>query len=103
MIIGMDWLSPHHVDIMFRKKVVRLHLPNHETLIIYGDKRGANLYLILCIKAQKCLHKKNYVFLAHVVDEAKRRKSTLKTILVACDFLDVFPKDLLGIPPERRV
>ena len=51
--IGMDWLSSHHADIMCHEKVVLIHLPNHETLIIYGDKPETNLRLISCIKAQK--------------------------------------------------
>ena len=69
VIIDIDRLSAHHADIIGREKVVRLHLPNHETLIIYGDKHRANLRLILCSKGQKCLHKKNYAFVAHVVDK----------------------------------
>ena len=51
VIIGMDWLIPHHAGVMCCEKVIRLHLPNHETLIIYSDKTGANLRLIPCIKA----------------------------------------------------
>ena len=51
VIIDMDWLSPHHAEIMCREKAVRLHLPNRKTLIIYGDKPGANVCLISCIKA----------------------------------------------------
>ena len=73
VIIGMDWLSPHHVDIMCREKAVRLHLPNHETLIIHGDNPSANLRLILGIKAHKCLHKKNYAFPAHVVMNLRKK------------------------------
>ena len=71
VIIGMDWLSPHHAEIMCREKVVRLHLPNHKTLIIYGDKASTNLCLITCIKAHKCLQKKELAFLAQIVDKSK--------------------------------
>ena len=51
VIIGMDWLSPHHAEIMSHEKAVRLHLPNHETLVVYGGKPSTNLRLISCIKA----------------------------------------------------
>ena len=34
VIIGMDWLSPHHAEIMCHEKAVRLHLPDHEPLVI---------------------------------------------------------------------
>ena len=57
IIIGMDWLSLHHVDILCFEKSVRLHLPNNETLVIYGDKPGVNLRIISCIQAQKYLRK----------------------------------------------
>ena len=40
IIIGMDWLSPHHADILC-----------YETLIIYGNKPDMNLQIISCIKA----------------------------------------------------
>ena len=44
------------------------------------------------------LLKKNYAFLAHVVDKSKDEVN-IQNIPVACDFLDVFPEDLPGIPP----
>ncbi|KAI3739445.1 hypothetical protein L2E82_29849 [Cichorium intybus] len=69
VIIGMDWMSLHHAELMCYEKAIRLPLPNNETLIIYGDKRGKNLQLISCIKAHKYLHKKYCAFLAHVVDK----------------------------------
>ncbi|CAH1451842.1 unnamed protein product [Lactuca virosa] len=102
VIVGMDWLSPHHAEIMCHEKVVRLHLPNNKTLIVYADKPGINLQLISCIKTQKCLHKKNHAFLAHVVDKTKEEKN-INDISEVRDFPDVFPEDLPGIPPERQV
>ncbi|CAH1422255.1 unnamed protein product [Lactuca virosa] len=101
VIIGMDWLSPHHAEIMCHEKAVRLHLPNHETLIIYGAKPSTNLRLISCIKAHKCLQKKDFAFLAHIVDKSKE-EINIRYIPVACDFPDIFPEDLPGIPPESN-
>ena len=102
VIIGMDWLSPHHAEIMCHEKAVRLRLPNHETLVIYGDKPSTNLRLISCIKAQKHLRKNNLAFLAHIVDKTKE-ETNIQDIPVACEFPDVFPEDLPGVPPERQV
>ena len=80
VIIGMDWLSLHHVDILCHERVVRLNLPNGETLVIYGDKPGTNLQIISCVKAQKYLRKEYHAFLAHVVDKEKETKD-IKDIL----------------------
>ena len=99
-IVGIDWLSPHHAEIMCHEKAVLLHLSNDETLIVYGDKLRSNLQLISCIRAQKCLHKKNHAFLAHVVDKTNEGKN-INDIPKVRDFLDVFPEELPGIPPER--
>ena len=55
VIIGMDWLGPHHADVMCFEKAVRLNLPNGDTMIVYGDKSGDNLRIVSCIKAQKYL------------------------------------------------
>ena len=37
VIIGMDWLSPNHADILCFKKAIRLNLPSGQTLVIYGE------------------------------------------------------------------
>jgi hypothetical protein len=52
VIIGMDWLEPHHADVMCYEKAVRLNLPIGATRIVYGDKSGDNLRIISCMKAQ---------------------------------------------------
>ena len=102
VIIGMDWLEPHHADIMCYEKAVRLNLPNGDKMIVYGDKSGENLRIISWIKAQKYLHKKCYVFLAYVVDKSKETKK-IQDIPEVRDFPDVFPDDLPGLPPNRQV
>ena len=102
IIIGMDWLCPNHADILCYERAIRLNLPTNETLIIYGDKPGTNLQIISCIKAQKYLRKEYCAFLAHVVDKKKEVKD-IASIPEVCNFSDVFPDDLPGVPPERQV
>lgn len=102
VIISMDWLSIHHADILCHERAVRLNLPNDETLVIYGDKPSTNLQIISYIKAQKYLRKEYHGFLAHMVDKEKETKD-IKDILEVCNFADVFPEDLPGVPPERQV
>jgi len=97
VIIGMDWLSPHHADIVCYEKAIRLNLPNQETLIIYGDKPSSIVRVVSFIKARKYLHKKYQAFLVHVV-EKKHETPAFKGIPKVCDFPDVFPEDHPGIP-----
>ncbi|GKG36937.1 hypothetical protein Tco_0447110, partial [Tanacetum coccineum] len=48
----------------------------NKTLIVEGDKGGSRLKVISCIKAH---------------------------VPVICDFLEVFPEELPGLPPPRQV
>ncbi|GJR94315.1 putative reverse transcriptase domain-containing protein [Tanacetum coccineum] len=64
------------------------------------DKYNAN---ILC--SQKLVQYVShgcYAFMTHVIDTNFEKKSA-KDVLIVNEFLDVFPKDLWGIPPERQV
>ncbi|GJU83746.1 putative reverse transcriptase domain-containing protein [Tanacetum coccineum] len=62
------------------------------------DKYNANILL----KARKYLSRGCHAFMAHVIDTSFEKKS-VKDVLAVNEFLDVFPEDFPGIPPERQV
>ena len=64
--------------------------------MIYGDKPRKNLRIIYCMKAHKYI-KKYHTFLDHIVDK-KGEKKEIKDITLVCDFPDVSPEDLPGLP-----
>nr|GEX76744.1 reverse transcriptase domain-containing protein [Tanacetum cinerariifolium] len=73
IVIGMDWLSKYHAKIICDEKVV--HIPiEDETLIIRAK-----------------------------VMEKKSDEKRIENIPVVREFLDVFPKELPGLPPVRQV
>nr|GEV57603.1 hypothetical protein [Tanacetum cinerariifolium] len=73
VVIGMDWLSKYHAKIICDEKVV--HIP------IDGEN--------LIIRAQ--------------IMEKKSDEKGLEDIPVVREFLEVFPKELPGLPPVRQV
>ncbi|XP_023759534.1 uncharacterized protein LOC111907958 [Lactuca sativa] len=101
IITNMDRLSLHHANILCFERAIHLNLPSNESLVIYGDKSGANLQIISCVKANKYLRKYYCSFLAHVVDKTQEVK-IINDILEVYNFPDVFPKDISGVPPERQ-
>ncbi|GJS23828.1 putative reverse transcriptase domain-containing protein [Tanacetum coccineum] len=81
-IIGMDWLVKYQAIIVCAEKIVRIPWGN-ETLIIHGD--GSN---------------QGHEARLHIISYTKTQEYMLK----GCpDFPDVFPEDLLGLPPTRQV
>ncbi|KAJ8774320.1 hypothetical protein K2173_011192 [Erythroxylum novogranatense] len=88
LILGMDWLSKHQVVIDCKAKTV-----------ILGDLITE---VISAIQARKLLRKGCEAYLAFVFD-SKKQCGKLLDILVVKEFLDVFPEELPGLPPERDV
>ncbi|KAI3815477.1 hypothetical protein L1987_15146 [Smallanthus sonchifolius] len=102
IIIGMDWLSNHHAEVICFEKCIQIPLPSGETLRVFGEKPCKGLKLMSCTTAQKYLRKKYIAFLAHIVQKDVKEKS-IQDIPIIRDFPEVFPKDLSGLPPVRQV
>ncbi|KAI3794647.1 hypothetical protein L1987_37280 [Smallanthus sonchifolius] len=102
IIIRMDWLSSHHAEVVCFEKCIRIPLPSGDTLKVFGEKPCSGLKLMSCTTARKYLRKKYVAFLAHIVQKKDQEKS-IQDIPIICDFPEVFPKDLFGLPPVRQV
>nr|GFA77885.1 putative reverse transcriptase domain-containing protein [Tanacetum cinerariifolium] len=80
MIVGMDWLSEHKAKIVCHEKVVRIPLESGE---------------ILTVQEERTIEK--------ALGNVKVYAPKLSDISVVRDFVEVFPEDLSGLPPQRQV
>nr|GEZ14442.1 putative reverse transcriptase domain-containing protein [Tanacetum cinerariifolium] len=101
-MIAMDWLDRYNANILCSQKLIRVVNPQGQEIIIYGDKRKGEFKLCSIMKARKYMSRGCQAYMAHVVDMNAEKKSA-KDVPVANEFLDVFWKDLSGIPLERQV
>nr|GEY51839.1 putative reverse transcriptase domain-containing protein [Tanacetum cinerariifolium] len=74
----------------------------NKTLIVESDKGVSRLKVISCIKARKFVERGCHLFLAHMTKK-KSKEKRLKDVPIICDFPEVFPEDLPGLPPPRQV
>ncbi|GKG07000.1 putative reverse transcriptase domain-containing protein, partial [Tanacetum coccineum] len=109
VIIGMDWLRRCYAVIVCDKKLVQIPYGN-ETLTFCGNEssngRESQLIVISCSKAQEYMTKGCQVFLAQIStkkEEDKSEGNQIKDVPIVRDFPEVFPEDLLGLPPGRPV
>ncbi|GJT28233.1 putative reverse transcriptase domain-containing protein [Tanacetum coccineum] len=102
IVIGMDWLDRYDANIFCSQKLIRVVNLQRRELIIYGDKRKGEFKLCSMMKAKKYLSRGCQAYMAHVIDTNFEKKSA-KYVPIVNEFLDVFPEDLPGIPPERQV
>ncbi|GJX19041.1 putative reverse transcriptase domain-containing protein [Tanacetum coccineum] len=70
--------------------------------IVIGDRRKGDLKLCSVMKARRYLSCGCHAFMAHVIN-TNFEKKRVEDVPVVNEFLDVFPKELQGIPPERQV
>ncbi|XP_060170570.1 uncharacterized protein LOC132601503 [Lycium barbarum] len=101
VIIGMDWLHRYHAVVDCSSKHVTFRAPSFSHIIVQGE-RSLTSYFISAVVARKMVSQDCEAYLAHIFDTHLESPS-LKDIPVVCEFPDVFPENLPGLPPEREV
>ncbi|GJW41307.1 putative reverse transcriptase domain-containing protein [Tanacetum coccineum] len=102
IVIGMDWLEKYDSNILCSQKIVRVVNPQGREIIIYRDRRKGDFKLCFVMKVRRYLSRGCHTFMAHVIDTSFEKKG-MEDVLIVNEFLDVFPEDLSGTPPERKV
>ena len=102
LILGIDWLSKHRAIVDCDKKTVLLKCSDLSKITVHGIRYDSMSNVITAMQARRFLRKWCEAFLALVLD-SKRGQVNLENILMIKEFPDVFPKELLGLPPEREV
>jgi hypothetical protein len=80
VILGMSWMMDHKVLLDTTSRTVQLDSPDHGIAVLQLPPPSSTTPSLHHTIAQK-----------------------LEDIRVACEFLDVFPEDLSGMPPDRNV
>ncbi|XP_074374362.1 uncharacterized protein LOC141714760 [Apium graveolens] len=100
MILGMDWLSQHKANIYCKKKKIVMYTENNVMINYQGQKQEKKFLSIL--KAKKLLRQGCEAYLAHIIDTEKEAPN-LDEIPIVSEFLDVFPDEFPGLPPDREI
>ncbi|XP_060974481.1 uncharacterized protein LOC133039601 [Cannabis sativa] len=103
VILGMDWLSSHGVTINCRKKLVVFETKAGDRFTFKGDKLALRTPLISSLKASQLMKAGCLAFLVSVVDRAIETQLNVENVHIVCEFPEVFPEDLPGLPPDREV
>ena len=101
-ILGMDWLASCHASLDYHLKRVYFDLPGEDLFYIQGDRTRGASRLISAMQARRMLGRGCEGFLA-VVRECGQSVREVSGVPVVCEFPDVFPDELPGLPPDREI
>ncbi|XP_074374278.1 uncharacterized protein LOC141714672 [Apium graveolens] len=97
VILGMDWLTSFSAQIDCKDKRVVLSTPQRKKVTFKGQSQTQTF--LTSMQAKKLIWKGCEAYLAYVADKS-REVSNPEDIPVVRDFLDVFPEELPGLPPD---
>ncbi|KAL0536139.1 hypothetical protein IC582_025073 [Cucumis melo] len=95
LLVDLLPLELQRKEVVFRK-------PGFAEVVFRDMRKVVSRSLILVLKVEKLLRKGCTAFLAHIV-VVQREKLKPEDVPVVKEFLDVFPDDLSGLPPDREI
>lgn len=102
VILGMDWLASCHATLDCHDKAIKFNMPREPSFVFQGEQSKVPRNLISLMNARRLLQKCCQGFLVFVRN-VEKEESKLEDVLVVQEFVDVFPDDLSGIPPDHEV
>nr|GFB33114.1 putative reverse transcriptase domain, aspartic peptidase domain protein [Tanacetum cinerariifolium] len=102
IILGMDWLTEHHVTIdcrSYRLIFGDIHAPE---FIYHGSLPGKSMQIISALQARTLLSHGCEGFLA-IIHDTTSDVPSIHDQPIVFEFPDVFPDELTGIPPVREI
>lgn len=103
VILGMDWLGCNYATIRCKQKEVLFQKPGEEPFYFFKMTMKPLIRLVSALQAEKMLRKGTCQgYLVNILG-GKQETMKVEDVPIVLEFVDVFPKDLLGIPPDRQV
>ncbi|KAA3470460.1 hypothetical protein EPI10_016169 [Gossypium australe] len=102
LILGMDWLVKHRVNLDCVAKCMVLRTPEDEEVMVIGERRNYLSNVISALRAEKLVRKGCKAFLAFV-STSDTKELSIGDIRTVKEFPDVFPEVLPGLPLNCEV
>ncbi|KAJ8753514.1 hypothetical protein K2173_022755 [Erythroxylum novogranatense] len=102
VILGMDTLERYNARLDCKQKTVEFELDSGKRVVFVGDRKASPPRIVSALTAEKMMRKGCEVFLAYVID-TRIDRGKLEDIPVVREFSDVFPEELPGLPPARKI
>ncbi|XP_038991987.1 uncharacterized protein LOC120115328 [Hibiscus syriacus] len=101
LILGMDWLDEHQLNIDCDTKRVVLKTLYNVRIVMIGEQCGFLINIILALVVKRMIKKGSKAFIAYIL-VTRGSRSEIERIQTVKGFPDVFPEELLSLPLDRE-
>lgn len=101
VILGINWLIEHKAIVNCEDKLMKCLDDLGNQVEMQGIKKPLQLRQISTIQLKRAQRKGCAIYAVHIKDLGDD-KNRLDAHPILQDFQDVFPKELLGLPPKRE-
>nr|CAD1835029.1 unnamed protein product [Ananas comosus var. bracteatus] len=102
IVLGIDWLSKYSATIDCKSKVITFREPSQKEVIYRACKSSLFAMTVSTSRVRRLIKGGCIAYLASVV-ETQKELPALGNISVVCEFPDVFPAELPGLPLDREI
>ncbi|KAI3792250.1 hypothetical protein L2E82_06124 [Cichorium intybus] len=102
VIVGMDWMDDNRGQMDCHEKTLSIKTPSGSRILIRGERRSRKVPIVSLATARRYIERGGELIMAHVIS-AESKHSKIEEVEVVCDYPDVFPENLPGVPPSRQV
>jgi len=98
----MDWFTVYGANIGGKDLKITLRDAEGREVCFYGERLRKECSIISIIRASKMLRQGCIGYLCYAT-EIKEKEIKIEDIPAICEFLDIFPKEQPGLPPQREI
>jgi hypothetical protein len=101
IILGMDWLATHKEKLKFYEKFLEYEDEEVNAKVLQGIRNLISFSKISALQLKKVSWKGRPLHVIQVLNPREGKELKVEYHLVLWEFKDVFPKEVLGLPPKR--
>ncbi|KAJ8649226.1 hypothetical protein MRB53_002249 [Persea americana] len=102
VILGMDWLAGYHDTMDCFHKTLTFKLEETPAgVLFHGERRNSCPRFVSALKADRLVRSGCECYLAFITED--KRSQGVEEIPIVCEFPDIFPEEIPGLPPVREI
>ena len=106
LLIGMDWLEQHKVILNCYDKTFTCLNSDGKPVSVKGIHKKTTIRQISTLQLKRAVRKGCKAYAVTITDEESKIKTDklkVEDIPILREYVDVFPEEILGLPPKREL